>query len=94
MGLTAIDTPDATTIVFHLQKPFPEFDYVAAISQTRPGPAGQGHRQQLPAAPAVHRAVHVPELPAGQELTLVKNPNWNAATDPCASSWPTRSWSP
>ena len=29
MGLTAVDTPDATTIVFHLAHPFSDFDYVA-----------------------------------------------------------------
>ena len=32
----------------------------------RPGAAGQGHRRELPAAPDLHRPVHVPELPAEQ----------------------------
>jgi len=29
-GLTAIDTPNATTLVFHLQAPFPDLPYVLA----------------------------------------------------------------
>ena len=32
----------------------------------RSGAAGQGHRRELPAAPDLHRPVHVPELPAEQ----------------------------
>ena len=38
MGLTAVTTPDATTIVFHLSAPFSDFDYVVAIPQTAPVP--------------------------------------------------------
>ena len=38
MGLTAIDTPNPTTVVFHLAKPFADFNYVAAIPQTAPVP--------------------------------------------------------
>ena len=38
MGLTAIDTPDATTLVFHLKQPFADFNYVLAFPQTAPVP--------------------------------------------------------
>ena len=31
MGLKAVQTPNSTTIVFHLAKPFADFNYVAAI---------------------------------------------------------------
>ena len=51
MGLNAVQTPNATTIVFHLAKPFADFNYVVAIPQTAPVAAEQGHRGQLPAAP-------------------------------------------
>ena len=36
MGLTAIDTPNATTLVFHLQAPFPDLPYVLAFPNTAP----------------------------------------------------------
>ena len=38
MGLKAVQTPNATTIVFHLAKPFADFNYVAAIPQSAPVP--------------------------------------------------------
>ena len=67
MGLTAITTPDSTTVVFHLAKPFSDFDYLADDPADGPGAAGQGHRRQLPDAHRVHRPVRVPELPAEQD---------------------------
>ena len=38
MGLKAVQTPNATTIVFHLAHPFADFNYVVAIPQTAPVP--------------------------------------------------------
>jgi peptide/nickel transport system substrate-binding protein len=35
-GLTAIDTPNATTLVFHLQSPFPDLPYVLAFPSSAP----------------------------------------------------------
>ena len=37
-GLTSVTTPNPTTIVFHLQHPFSDFNYVVAIPQTVPVP--------------------------------------------------------
>src|SRR5260370_5293606 len=37
-NLTSIDTPDSTTIVFHLNQPFADFNYVVAFPQTAPVP--------------------------------------------------------
>ena len=37
-GLKSIETPDDYTIVFHLNKPFADMDYLAAFSQTAPVP--------------------------------------------------------
>ena len=38
------------------------------VPADRPGAAGQGQGHELPAPPAVHRPVHVPELPAQQAV--------------------------
>ncbi len=35
MGLTAVGTPDATTLVFHLQAPFTDLPYVLAFPRSR-----------------------------------------------------------
>ena len=65
-GLTAIDTPNATTIVFHLAKPFADFNYVAAIPQSAPVPPAHDTGANYQLHPMVHRPVQVPELPAEQ----------------------------
>src|ERR1022692_3699205 len=41
MGLNAVQTPNPTTIVFHLAQPFADFNYVVAIPQTAPVPPSQ-----------------------------------------------------
>ena len=66
MGLNAVQTPNATTIVFHLAKPFADFDYVVAIPQTAPVPPDKDTGANYQLHPILHRAVQVPELPAQQ----------------------------
>ena len=62
----------------------------ARLPEHRPGPAGQGHREQLPAAPDLHRPLHVPSYQLNKQLTLVPNPDWNPATDPNAKQLPSK----
>ena len=95
MGLTAIDTPNATTLVFHLQAPYPDLPYVLAFPSSSPVPPAQGHRQQLPAASDVHRAVHVLQLPAEQAAHARAEPELEPGVRPVRpASWPARSWLP
>ena len=91
MGLTSINTPDATTIVFHLNQPFADFNYVVAFPQTAPVPPDKdtGANYQLP--PAVHRPVQVPELPAQQAVRAGAQPDWNPSWDPQVKQLPARS---
>ena len=57
MGLTAITTPDATTVVFHLATPFSDFNYVATIPQTAPVPPDKDTGASYQTAHRVHRPV-------------------------------------
>ncbi len=82
LGFKGISTPDASTIVFHLQKPFAEFDFLASESQTAPVPPAKDKginylRHPLSTGPYMFQGDYVP----GKGLTLVKNPNWSASTD-------------
>jgi peptide/nickel transport system substrate-binding protein len=86
--LTSITTPDATTIVFHLQKPFADFNYVTAISQSTPveaswdtGKYGGANFQLHPESTGPYE---FQSYTLNKQFTLVKNPNWSAATDPQA----------
>ena len=84
MGLTAIDTPNATTIVFHLAKPFADFDYVAAIPQTAPVPPSKDTGANYQLHPISTGPYMVQSYQLNKQLTLVPNPNWNPSTDPNA----------
>jgi ABC-type transport system substrate-binding protein len=84
MGLTAIDVPNATTLVFHLQSPFPDLPYVLAFPSSAPvlPSADTGSNYQL--HPLSTGPYMFKSYTLNKTLTLVDNPNWNPATDPNA----------
>jgi peptide/nickel transport system substrate-binding protein len=80
--LTAIDTPDATTIVFHLAKPFADMNYVAAIPQTAPVPKSKDKGANYQLDPVSSGPYMFQSYQLNKQYTLVKNPNWNPALNP------------
>jgi peptide/nickel transport system substrate-binding protein len=84
MGLTAVDTPNATTIVFHLAKPFADFDYVAAIPQTAPVPPAKDTGANYQLHPISTGPYKFQSYQLNKQLTLVPNTYWKASTDPQA----------
>ncbi len=82
MGLTAIDTPNPTTIIFHLNKPFADFNYVAAIPQTAPVPPNKdtGPKYQLNVISTGPYKFQSYTL--NKQLVLVPNPYWKQSDDP------------
>ena len=82
LGLKAIDTPDDRTIVFHLAKPFSSFDYFAQLPSTMPVPqakdTGNKYKEHVVSTgPYMFGANDL-----GKSFELVRNPNWDPATDP------------
>jgi peptide/nickel transport system substrate-binding protein len=82
MGLTSIDTPNPATIVFHLQKPFADFDYVMAIPQTVPVPPAKDTGANYQLHPVSTGPYKFQSYQLDKQFTLVKNTHWSAATDP------------
>jgi len=85
---SAIETPDDSTIVFHLNKPYAGFDNFAALPATVPVPqakdTGIKYRDHVVASgPYMFETVE-----AGKQYTLVRNPNWDQATDPVRKALP------
>jgi peptide/nickel transport system substrate-binding protein len=80
--LTAIDTPNATTIVFHLAKPFADMNYVAAIPQTAPVPKAKDKGANYQLDPVSSGPYMFQSYQLNKQITLVKNPNWNPALNP------------
>jgi peptide/nickel transport system substrate-binding protein len=90
LGLTAIDTPDDRTIVFKLVKPFSGFDYFAQLPATIPVPqakdTGTKYKEHvISTGPYMFETNDL-----GKSLSLVRNPNWDPATDPNRKPLPDR----
>jgi len=83
-GLTAVQTPNPTTIVFHLAKPFADFDYVAAIPQSAPVPPSKDTGANYQLHPMSTGPYKFQSYQLNKQLTLVPNTAWNASTDPNA----------
>ena len=81
-GLTSVTTPNPTTIVFHLQHPFADFDYVVAIPQTVPVPPNKDTGANYQLHPISTGPFMFQSYTLNKQFTLVRNPYWNAATDP------------
>jgi peptide/nickel transport system substrate-binding protein len=80
--LKSIDTPDAKTIVFHLNKTFSGFDYFAQLPATVPVPVakdtGAKYKEHVVSSgPYMFDSVQV-----GKKYTLKRNPNYDPKTDP------------
>lgn len=87
-GLKSIETPDDSTIVFHLGKPFADMDYLASFSQTAPVPQkadkGASYVQHIVSSGPYKFASYSESRGA----TLVRNPQWDPKTDPIRKALP------
>jgi peptide/nickel transport system substrate-binding protein len=88
LGLKAIETPDDRTIVFHLAKPFGGFDYFAMLPETIPVPqkadTGTKYKEHVVSSgPYMFKTNNL-----SKNFTLVRNPNWDPATDPNRTALP------
>ena len=84
----AITTPDDRTIVFHLKTPYSGFDYFAMLPATVPVPkakdTGVKYKEHVIASgPYMFQSYE-----QGKSITLVRNPNWDQATDPNRKALP------
>ncbi|HEX2808475.1 MAG TPA: ABC transporter substrate-binding protein, partial [Kineosporiaceae bacterium] len=82
LGLKAIDTPDDQTIVFHLKQPFSGFDYFAQIPSTMPVPRAKDTGTKYKEHVVSTGPYKFSSYQAGKSFTLVRNTNWDQATDP------------
>ena len=87
-GLKSIETPDDHTIVFHLNKPFADMDYLAAFSQTAPVPqkadtGAEYVKKMISSGPYQFESYN-----ESRGATLVRNPEWDQKTDPIRKALP------
>ena len=87
---SAIETPDKYTIVFHMKQPFAAFDYLAQQPNTMPVPkdkdTGAKYRNSVVSTGPYKFA----DLQPGKSFNLVRNDQWDPATDPNRKALPDR----
>ncbi|MEV0782231.1 ABC transporter substrate-binding protein [Streptomyces sp. NPDC050423] len=90
-GLDSIETPDAKTIVFHLNKPEGEFPFLATQTQTTPVPKAKDTGTKYEEHPLSSGPYKVVKNEGdGERLTLERNTYWSAATDEERKAYPDR----
>ncbi|MFL6027962.1 MAG: ABC transporter substrate-binding protein [Friedmanniella sp.] len=87
---SAIETPDPSTIVFHTKQPFASFDYLAQLSQTMPVPKDKDTGSKYKNAIVSTGPYKFADLQPGKSFNLVRNDQWDQATDPNRKALPDR----
>jgi peptide/nickel transport system substrate-binding protein len=88
---TAISTPDANTIVFHLQTAHADFPYAAAMPNIgaieKSKDTGSKYNNNFQ-SDGPYMLASASDYVPGKSLKLVRNPNWSAASDPIRNAYP------
>lgn len=81
--LASIQTPDKTTIVFHLVRPFADWGWVASMPAFAPVPAKAGMGiPKYDHTPPSSGPYEVASYTVGSKVTLKRNPHWQKSSDP------------
>ncbi|HEX3780653.1 MAG TPA: ABC transporter substrate-binding protein [Pseudonocardiaceae bacterium] len=81
MGLQGISTPDNYTLIFHLQKPFADFNYLVTMLETAPVPPAKDTGSNYQNHPLSSGPYMFKSYSPGKSLVLVPNPQWKQSTD-------------
>lgn len=88
-GLDAIETPDSSTLVFHLNKPEGDFPYLATQTQFAPVPESKDTGTKYEEHPVSSGPYKVVENQNdGERIILERNKYWSASTDAERKAYP------
>ncbi len=87
-GIASLETPDDRTIVFKLNKPFADFDYLASMPQTAPVPKAKDTGVDYTKKVVSTGSYKFEKYEEGKQIVLVRNTEWSAATDPLRKQYP------
>jgi len=90
LGLKSVTTPDDSTIVFKLQKPYSDFLYLLAMPGSGPVPKARDTGAQYGSAPASSGPymLKAGAVVPGKSVSFVRNPNWDQSTDTIRKALP------
>ncbi|MFE0630190.1 ABC transporter substrate-binding protein [Streptomyces sp. NPDC058864] len=88
LGLKSVETPDARTIVFHLDAPFADFPHVLALPMSSPVPKAKDTKERYQDQPVASGPYRIASYDAAEGLRLVRNAEWDPATDAIRTALP------
>ncbi|GGQ43924.1 ABC transporter substrate-binding protein [Couchioplanes azureus] len=88
LGLKSVETPDDSTIVFKLAKPFGDLPYLLAMPGAGPVPKARDTGAKYGEKPAASGPYMITEYAPGKSLKMVRNPNWDPSTDTIRKALP------
>jgi len=83
-----VETPDADTLVIHLVKPFNDLPFYMSFPLFTPIPRDKDTKVDYKNKPLATGPYQFDTFTPGTELTLKRNPNWDAASDPARHAYP------
>ena len=85
---SGVETPDATTLVIHLARPFADLPFYLTFPMFTPIPKAKDTKDQYQNNPMVTGPYQYESFTPGTELKLKKNPNWDPKTDAVRHQYP------
>ena len=86
--LSSIETPDANTIVFHLNSAYGDWPWIASMPAFAPVPEATDDPETYGENPASSGPYQVDSFKQGTSVTLKRNPNWSTETDSIRTAGP------
>lgn len=88
LGLKAIETPDATHIVFHLPKANSDFEEMLALTSASPVRQDKDTKSKYGLHPFSSGPYKFVSYSPNKSLVLDRNPNWKQSSDPVRKALP------
>ena len=87
-GLSSITTPDASTIVFHLNQPLYDFNFATTVPTFSAVPQSKDTGIKYGSAPVTSGPYEIASYEPGKELQLKRNPYWTQGEVPQIKAYP------